>query len=364
MLGAFHTACGALALLLGVWIFLTEKGTRRHLRIGWAYVGSMACLNGSALVIYRLTGGFNMFHALAIFSLTTVGIGVAQVRWRYRPPNWLWRHYQYMSWSYVGLLAATCNEAFVRVPLLIGIVGSTTTRAAAHRFGGYRCGIRPDHFRGAAADLGKPAAGGCPLNGGMLPNPSRVLRCDHWRGRRIKTWFGDRGKPDVLWVVYIDISPVEALPPHFKPLTVERIGSQMRAIYTISAAAVFLVAPGPCFADWGSATLSRGRAKELRIEVRSKAAGPQQVHVEMEFKPEGELKGVGRVDLRVGGDSPVLTAPLEVDRSKPGRLRISFTADPAILDKFALELWARKDHLGGTIYQLQMKDVVGAVKGR
>lgn len=126
MLGAFHTACGALALLLGVWIFLTEKGTRRHLRIGWAYVGSMACLNGSALVIYRLTGGFNMFHALAIFSLTTVGIGVAQVRWRYRPPNWLWRHYQYMSWSYVGLLAATCNEAFVRVPLLIGIVGSTT----------------------------------------------------------------------------------------------------------------------------------------------------------------------------------------------------------------------------------------------
>ncbi len=111
----FHTGCGVLALLLGAWIFLATKGTRAHVRAGWGYVAVMACLNGSALALYHLTGGFNTFHALAVFSLVTVAGGVVQVLGRRRWPRWLWRHYQYMAWSYVGLLAATANEAFVRL---------------------------------------------------------------------------------------------------------------------------------------------------------------------------------------------------------------------------------------------------------
>jgi uncharacterized membrane protein len=114
----FHTGCGVLALILGAWIFLARKGTRSHARAGWAYVASMACLNGSALAIYNLTGSLNTFHALALFSLATIAAGIFQVLGRRRWRKWMWRHYQYMAWSYVGLLAATCNEAFVRVPLL------------------------------------------------------------------------------------------------------------------------------------------------------------------------------------------------------------------------------------------------------
>jgi uncharacterized membrane protein len=114
----FHTGCGTLALLLGAWVFLTRKGTRAHVRAGWAYVASMACLNGSALGPYHMTGRFNTFHALAVFSLATVVAGVIQALGRRRWRKWLWRHYQYMAWSYVGLLTATCNEAFVRVPHL------------------------------------------------------------------------------------------------------------------------------------------------------------------------------------------------------------------------------------------------------
>jgi uncharacterized membrane protein len=117
-LGMFHTGCGVLALVLGAGIFLATKGTGAHVRAGWAYVASMACLNGSALGLYHLTGGFNVFHALALFSLAMVAGGVIQVLGRRRWPKWMWRHYQYMAWSYVGLLAATCNEAFVRVPAL------------------------------------------------------------------------------------------------------------------------------------------------------------------------------------------------------------------------------------------------------
>jgi uncharacterized membrane protein len=114
----FHTGCGVVALILGAWLFLTTKGTRPHVRAGWAYVVSMACVNGTALALYHLTGGFNLFHALAVFSLATVAAGVVQVLGRRRWRKWLWRHYQYMAWSYVGLLAATWNEAFVRVPPL------------------------------------------------------------------------------------------------------------------------------------------------------------------------------------------------------------------------------------------------------
>jgi uncharacterized membrane protein len=123
----FHTGCGALALLLGAWVFLTRKGTRAHVRAGWAYVASMACLNGSALGLFHLTGRFNTFHALALFSLATVVAGVVSALGRRRWRKWLWRHYQYMAWSYVGLLAATCNEVFVRVPPLQRLAAGTAT---------------------------------------------------------------------------------------------------------------------------------------------------------------------------------------------------------------------------------------------
>jgi uncharacterized membrane protein len=112
--------------VLGGWIFLAQKGTRAHVRAGWGYVASMACLNGTALALYHLTGGFNTFHALAVFSLATVAAGIIQVLGRRRWRRWLWRHYQYMAWSYVGLLAATVNEGFVRVPALQRLAASTT----------------------------------------------------------------------------------------------------------------------------------------------------------------------------------------------------------------------------------------------
>jgi hypothetical protein len=95
-------------------------------RAGWAYVASMACLNVSALGLYHLTGGFNIFHALALVSLAMVAGGVIQVLGRRRWRRWLWRHYQYMAWSYVGLLAASCNEAFVRAAPLRRLTDRTT----------------------------------------------------------------------------------------------------------------------------------------------------------------------------------------------------------------------------------------------
>jgi hypothetical protein len=133
----------------------------------------------------------------------------------------------------------------------------------------------------------------------------------------------------------------------------------MRAIFNISAVAVFLVvAPSPCFALWLIAPVSKERAKELGMQVRTTATGPNHVIVELEFKTEGTFKDFIRVDLRVGeGDNPPVTAALREDRSKPGRVVVSFTAERGHLDK--IKLWVMVPGLdGGSIYDLRVKDFV------
>lgn len=98
------------------------KATRPHRALGNVYVISMVLLNITALCIYRLTGHFNLFHLFAILSLVMVLIGWSQVAFRRRFRRWFYRHYTYMCWSYASLVAATSNEAFVRIPALKTVV--------------------------------------------------------------------------------------------------------------------------------------------------------------------------------------------------------------------------------------------------
>jgi uncharacterized membrane protein len=127
ILGLLHTGTAIVALIAGAATLLTRKGTRRHRQIGWLYVASMILLNTSALFIYRLFGGFGPFHVGAIFSLVTVTVGVAAAvgarRHRMaRDPvgraRRVEQHYFWMSFSYVGLLAAAVAETVTRLPAL------------------------------------------------------------------------------------------------------------------------------------------------------------------------------------------------------------------------------------------------------
>jgi hypothetical protein len=154
----------------------------------------------------------------------------------------------------------------------------------------------------------------------------------------------------------------------------------MKTAFSLAVLAVLLVAPGRCFALWVIAPVSKERAKEMGVEVRSKAAGPNQLRVELEFKtegtfkefsPEGKFKDRSSVELRIGeGDNPRLfgslasvTAQLKEDRSKPGRVVVSFTADLGQLDK--INLWVMvPESDGGTAFVLRVKDFVEAEKGR
>ncbi|HEY6229123.1 MAG TPA: DUF2306 domain-containing protein [Verrucomicrobiae bacterium] len=122
MLSLIHVALSVVCLFVGAIIFFRPKGSKWHRRAGKIYSISMIVLNVAALGIFHLTGRLNLFHIMSILNLVLVGVGWAQIMFRRRLRNWVYRHYVYMSWSYVALVAAAINEGFVRLPPLKGIV--------------------------------------------------------------------------------------------------------------------------------------------------------------------------------------------------------------------------------------------------
>jgi hypothetical protein len=151
----------------------------------------------------------------------------------------------------------------------------------------------------------------------------------------------------------------------------------MKTILSIVAFAVVLtVAPRGCFALWDVLDVSPKEAKELGLIVRTKAAGPDHVSVELEFKTEGSFKAFipgskfqdrAVVQLWIGqGDNPHVTASLKEDRSEEGRVVVGFTADRVQLDRSSLRVFApfTDGGAGGTQYQLRIKDFVEPKKDR
>jgi uncharacterized membrane protein len=114
-LGAAHLTAAIAALVFGAVVLLARKGTQDHRALGTAFIAAMVVVNVTALGIYRLTGAFGPFHALALVSLAILARGVTAVL--RRRPGWLVTHYYCMGWSYIGLLAAAAAEVIARAPL-------------------------------------------------------------------------------------------------------------------------------------------------------------------------------------------------------------------------------------------------------
>ena len=105
---SFHTALGVLALATGAVVLIRPKGTRPHRVVGRVYAASMVVLCLASFGLRDTTpffAGYGPFHIAALVSLVTV-CGGMWVAWR-RPENWLEGHYQWMAWSYIGLVMAT-----------------------------------------------------------------------------------------------------------------------------------------------------------------------------------------------------------------------------------------------------------------
>ncbi|HET6596227.1 MAG TPA: DUF2306 domain-containing protein [Anaerolineales bacterium] len=115
-LSGFHIVSAISALIFGLCVLLTRKGTRLHKQVGYAYFFNMLGLNVSAMFIYRLTGHFGPFHGAALASLLTLMAGFTAAYLRLPQGRWLELHYEFMNWSYAGLVAAAVSEATTRLP--------------------------------------------------------------------------------------------------------------------------------------------------------------------------------------------------------------------------------------------------------
>lgn len=115
-LGWLHTISATLAIGFGTFIVRKPKGTREHRMIGRAYVLCLVFCCGSAFAIYNLYGTFGPFHWTSIGETYCLTRGLAPLFFKVTDPNWRAKHAFYMSWSYVGLLAALAGEIMARVP--------------------------------------------------------------------------------------------------------------------------------------------------------------------------------------------------------------------------------------------------------
>ena len=111
-LGVLHTLLALLAMGSGAYVLLLPKGGQRHKRLGYVYVGSMLLMLLTAFGIYKLFGGFGVFHVLAIVSFITLLLGMYPAF--KRGQGWLAQHYKLMNWSVAGLYAAFVAEVAVR----------------------------------------------------------------------------------------------------------------------------------------------------------------------------------------------------------------------------------------------------------
>lgn len=122
-IGLIHLIVSIIAMITGIFVLLTKKGTIKHKQIGYVYVVSMLLVNVTAFMIYRLFGGFGIFHFFAIVSLLTLIAGMYPILSR-KGKNYIFRHFNYMYWSVVGLYCAFCAEVLTRIPFYLSIKNS------------------------------------------------------------------------------------------------------------------------------------------------------------------------------------------------------------------------------------------------
>lgn len=114
ILGITHLAVAILAMIFGAIVIFMKKGTKTHVKIGYAYVVSMVGVNVTALMIYNLFGKFGPFHYAALISLLSVMGGMIPAIRRKPKGRWIEMHYEFMNWSVIGLYAAFWSETFTR----------------------------------------------------------------------------------------------------------------------------------------------------------------------------------------------------------------------------------------------------------
>lgn len=144
--GLIHLIAAICSLITGTMILAIQKGTVLHKKTGYIYVLSMIITLGTAFMIYRLWGGWGIFHYAAVVSSITLLCGMIPVITKYPANSYLTLHFSFMYWSVMGLYGAFFAEMMTRIPPLvfsdgdsISIFLNTTgiTVGVVMAFGGY-----------------------------------------------------------------------------------------------------------------------------------------------------------------------------------------------------------------------------------
>jgi uncharacterized membrane protein len=131
--GAIHTALALLCIVVGAVQLLRPKRGAGHRARGYAYVYAILIADGAAMLLYRFTGAFNIFHVGALVNFVSVIVAIVPVLRTPRPAGWKYWHYYFIAWSYVGLIAAASTEIIVRLshPATRGMAWSLTAFVTA-----------------------------------------------------------------------------------------------------------------------------------------------------------------------------------------------------------------------------------------
>ncbi|GGF07126.1 hypothetical protein [Hymenobacter cavernae] len=114
--GLLHLIAALASLVLGTTVLALLKGGKRHRKLGYGYVGSMAVMLATSFTIYRQFHGFGIFHVAALLSSITLCAGMVPVL--RKKPRYSWRqlHYSFMYLSVLELYVALVAEVLVRRP--------------------------------------------------------------------------------------------------------------------------------------------------------------------------------------------------------------------------------------------------------
>ncbi|HZI45327.1 MAG TPA: DUF2306 domain-containing protein [Ilumatobacter sp.] len=113
-LAAGHILAAVSALFVGAVVLLLPKGTHAHRVIGTVYVLALVVVNVAALSLHR-EDAFGVFHALAVVSLVTIGVGLVPIVLGRRSLPVIANHAYCMAWSYAGLVAAGSGQLVAAV---------------------------------------------------------------------------------------------------------------------------------------------------------------------------------------------------------------------------------------------------------
>lgn len=98
---AIHAIAASSVVLLAPVQVIRRPKDNKHKAIGRSWVLMMYFVCVSGMFIYSLTGGFTLFHALAIFTFVTTTLGVINIR-----RGHIRRHVFNMIGSWLGALTA------------------------------------------------------------------------------------------------------------------------------------------------------------------------------------------------------------------------------------------------------------------